>query len=102
MPEINDGPLLWYRARVTFKGERPIDILPTLTNDPVGLRRGFGLNYSEAEKIQMWECSADGTPMEPAAEADQEGENQGALPQPKNAQDAEEAKRPPGMGQLFR
>lgn len=98
--EINDQPLLYYRARVTFAGEQPIDIFPTLTNDPAGFRRGLSLNYSEAERIQVWECSADGSPVEPTAETKEAGETEGAFTHKTKAR-SQTAKRASSLAQFY-
>lgn len=90
----------WWKARVQFPGEPPVELIPHLTDDPDTYREMLGKTYAAAERIDFWEVDRYGNALQPGPEAAEAGKAE-EPEQPDLPTEEEKAKRPPGMGQLF-
>lgn len=102
------GPYTWYKARITYLGEVPIEVLPVQTNDPETYEQGLRSNYSTADSVEVWEVDRYGEPTKKNTAKKQEdsGDREEAGAPASNllgeGETTQGSKRIPGLGQLFK
>lgn len=96
------GPITRWRARVTYTGEPPIEMMPAQTNDPEAYEAGIRKNYDAADLIEVWEVDEHGQPIEKNSASEQKkSERPTEKPIATAGEETKKAKRPPGMAELF-